>query len=511
MHTMFRHLRTFDEHTAIISQIIANSKHARQIDLFQDYILSACTPKILNRFAHEKLSRPFIRSLAAITSFEFKDAYPGGESPDDALYNYIPYLAKVYPDKIPNLHELCKSTADDRSARLYTAGTCTEFHWLLRQLLEMFEDQLKNVHINRLKDPKNFLSLLDGPILFGNALWAISRSGAIESHLKAIEDKLLSLHGTADEGQDRSGAGEGEINGSDAEGDEIDADHQDVQPFTYRGDNKVPLWMSYRDWLRLMVVHFDAVAIIHRHVTSKYFPYEGVSLRVIVPPPVDDKLLPWEELLRSQHFPGEGRTEEIIKFLKDSKTKAKLIKTAVKSFRTFLKDEDRLPSWPRLWNLLEPLQSKKGAEDEGHAEGVGCKKGKKDGVPDRKDANDVEDSGDPSIAAIITMAMSLKSPLLDAESERRKFPKVSSKDKFLEFKPEVRTKLNKIINMLEELMPPGIEFFNVLDKMEEGTGFVGVEHCEALLGAHIMSSKIPKSPSGSFNVCRVCLYSSASV
>jgi len=293
MHTMFRHLRTFDEHTAITSKIITNSKDTRQMDLFQDYILAACTPKIFNRFTHPKLSRPFICSLTAITSFEFKDAYPEGDSPDNALYDYKPNLAQLFPDKIPNLHKLCKSTAGDRSARLYTADTCTEFHWLLRQLLEMFEDLLKKLHNNRLKNPEKFLSLLHAPILFGNALWVISRNGAIESHLKAIEDKLLLLHETADKGQDRSGAGEGEINGSGAEGDEIDADHQDVQPFTYRGDNKVPLWMSYRDWLQLMVVHFDAVAIIHRHVTSKYFPYKGVSLRVIVPPPIDDKLLPW--------------------------------------------------------------------------------------------------------------------------------------------------------------------------------------------------------------------------
>ncbi len=123
----------------------------------------------------------------------------------------------------------------------------------------------------------------------------------------------------------------------------------------------------------------------------------------------------------------------------------------------------------------------------------------------------MEDSEDPSIAAIITMARSLKSPLLEAESERRTLPKVSSKDKSLDFKPEFCTKLSKIINMLEESMPPGIEFFNVLDKMEEGTGFVGVGHCEALLGARIMSGKIPKPPSGSFNVCPVCFYSSASV
>ena len=239
------------------------------------------------------MSRPFICSLKAISSFEFKDAYPEGDSPDEALYDHIPNLALFFPDKIPNLYELCESTAGDRSARLYTADTCTEFLWLLCKLLEMLEDRLKKLHNDRLQDPEDFLTLLHGPILFGNALWAISRSGAIESHLKAIGPDLLRLQETADKGQDRSGAGEGEINGSGAEGGEIDADHQGVQPSTYRGDDKVPLWMSYRDWLQLMVVHFDAVAIIHRHVTSKYFPYKGVSLRVIVPPPIDDKLLPW--------------------------------------------------------------------------------------------------------------------------------------------------------------------------------------------------------------------------
>ncbi|KAF8345214.1 hypothetical protein F5887DRAFT_1196494 [Amanita rubescens] len=489
------HMRTFDEHTAIISRIITNSNHTGQMGLFQDYILAACTPKIFNRLTHKKLSKPFICSLKAISSFKFKDAYPEGDSPDKALYDHIPNLALLFPDKIPNLYELCKSTAGDRSARLYTADTCSEFHWLLHTLLEMFEDRLEKLHNDRSRDPGGFLSLLRGPMLFGNALWAISRSGAIESHLKAIEDKLLLLQGTADKGQDRSGAGEGEIKGSGAEGGEIDADHQGVQPSAYRDDAEVPLWMSYRDWLRLMVVHFDAVAIIYRHVTGKYFPYEGVALRVIAPPPVDNKLLPWEELLRSQHFPGEGRAEEIINFLKDSKTKAKLMKKAAKSLQTWLSNNTDLPRWHQLWNVLEPLQSKKGAEDEGHA---GCKKGKKDGV-DRTDANDVED---PSIAAIITMALSLKGPLLEIDAERRKYPKVPgpSKDKSLGFRPHFCTTLNKMINMLEESMPSGIEFFNVLDKMEGGTGFEGVEHCEALLGVHIISGKIPKLPSGSFNI-----------
>lgn len=45
-----------------------------------------------------------------------------------------------------------------------------------------------------------------------------------------------------------------------------------------------------------MVGHFDAVEILVRYVTSPCFPYNSISVKILVAPPTDSALLPWSQL-----------------------------------------------------------------------------------------------------------------------------------------------------------------------------------------------------------------------
>jgi len=108
----------------------------------------------------------------------------------------------------------------------------------------------------------------------------------IESHLQVVEAMLLSwrkVEGRVKVDQDTKVV-KGGIND--------DAELRDVQP----GEGSV-LWMSYRDWLKLMVAHLDAIIIIHIHVCGNCFLYMGLSIQVLSPPPVSLELLPWKTLL----------------------------------------------------------------------------------------------------------------------------------------------------------------------------------------------------------------------
>lgn len=59
----------------------------------------------------------------------------------------------------------------------------------------------------------------------------------------------------------------------------------------------------YWKWFRLLVVHFQAVDILGQYVTGANFrPGTPISIRILSPPHVDDKLLPWRELITDNKF-----------------------------------------------------------------------------------------------------------------------------------------------------------------------------------------------------------------
>lgn len=95
--------------------------------------------------------------------------------------------------------------------------------------------------------------------------------------------------------------------GTDGVKEEVDEELKAVQPFVRTGGARSkPLWMSYLDWLNLMVAHVNAAMEFVAYVTWPRFQHQTVSMKIIDAPCVDQGLLPWRELfIDSTVFPTE--------------------------------------------------------------------------------------------------------------------------------------------------------------------------------------------------------------
>ena len=99
----------------------------------------------------------------------------------------------------------------------------------------------------------------------------------------------------------------------------------------YQIGNK-PLWQACCEWLKLMVAHFDAMRILLIHVDRIKFrdnsgeAYRQVIIKVINPPDLEKKSLPWKDLLENVRYFDDGvmgspSTSEIIMFLEQWKSR----------------------------------------------------------------------------------------------------------------------------------------------------------------------------------------------
>jgi hypothetical protein len=334
--------------------------------VFQDYITAACAWKMERRF-DDPLSAPFMESFdGSDLSFEFRDnVYSHKDTKSDLYLCEILDHINGLPDfagTVPALLARKEVVGLGRPFELYTAETCAEFHQLLCRLLLYFPEALnilqatreavkqaadsgrssqshrksnKNRHPTQAAlgtTPEDFTHALDAAVCFGRWLHALVQSRALEAHLRVLEHSgKLRKPGKVGRG------------GGGAE--EPDVDLQGVYVKTRQNDGgqeiKIPLWESYMNWLKLLVAHFDAIDILHRHVIGKHFTgYSGVIIRVFPPPPVTRHLLGWRDLLRSACFPdspksGTGTSasvelsnENIITFLEKSMEKGALLQDA---------------------------------------------------------------------------------------------------------------------------------------------------------------------------------------
>jgi hypothetical protein len=244
-----------------------------------------------------------------------------------------------------------KLAHDGEAFQLYSSDTYTEFHVLMIDFLEKFQDSLMQLSKN-FSDESTTLdeSLLEKVILYGRVLQKMSKSAALQAHLQVIHP-ILHSHRYGQSAKSTPVADKAQ----DGECDEKDEELEAVQPFvtavndTDRGAMIVPLWKSYVNWLRLLVVHFDAVDILVRHFDRSR---SRVSLQLLVMPPVDTALLTIQKLIKSHHFPTEGpvdsdsdsSNDDILKFLDDG-TKAKKMATDVqKTWNKVLKSGSRQSS-----------------------------------------------------------------------------------------------------------------------------------------------------------------------
>jgi hypothetical protein len=239
--------------------------------------------------------------------------------PDQLLLDIIPFVLSE-PDhiEIPNLQQVADDVAKTPSlTEIYNKDTYLEFHRLLCFMLDRFHQSLvtlQSLHetitdSDGVKISPNILKtiydVLNVVVFSGRCLRGIVRSAAIEKHLKTIAHLLevdmkswmLALE------------------------DEEEAEFHDLKPYsTYQGQLLLP-WQSYKDWLRLTVLYFDATTILLDHVHS--LPSAVISIKILSPrlPDQDQKMLSWKKLLRNENYfpkandPSELSVERLISFL----------------------------------------------------------------------------------------------------------------------------------------------------------------------------------------------------
>ena len=282
-------------------------------DILRRHVVAMSCHRMHRRLQHETLSQPYFASLLKIKPFSFPEHDPE-EKPkkryiDSDIWfvsNVLPHLEGKLQTKIPNLMQLTHN--NDRE--LYTKATCMEFHLLLCELLQRFAKAVASLNDTRPKTrtpaSADFDKHLANVLRWGYCLYKLVRGAAIGKHLRAIMPQLDDHRRVETKPYPRGGIGEDEDDGGD------DVELRRVQPNVvhqqkpYLGQ-RVPLWKSYQDWLRLMVVQFDAVEVVVGYARSDHFrrahPKGEISIKVLVSPTTSREMLDWTKLFTSEHFP----------------------------------------------------------------------------------------------------------------------------------------------------------------------------------------------------------------
>jgi len=134
------------------------------------------------------------------------------------------------------------------------------------------------------------------------------------------------------------------------EQEELDEDLKVVQPFISIEGVQTPLWKSYVDWLKLIMVHFDAVEILAGYIAGPNFQHGAISIQILTAPPVDQHLLPWRELFTdSTLFPTETAWDSV-----SVKAKASISNACILQFlNNALQSSSRAKALKTLWSKKE--------------------------------------------------------------------------------------------------------------------------------------------------------------
>lgn len=249
--------------------------------------------------------------------------------PDHLLLDTIRSLAMTeLAEKIPNLIQTTKDMEKTPGAsEIYNKDTYMEFHRLLCHMLHRFhfslitlqglykpdsklpDSKLPDSKLVDSENLKNINDALNAIMVWGRYLRTMVRSAAIEKYLKTIAHLL--------EMDDEKSW----MPATDEEETEFDV----LKPYSmYQGQPLLP-WQSYKDWLRLTVLYFDATTILCDHVRSlASLSRIDISIKILSPrlPDYDQKMLPWKVLLRHKlYFPElpnnreQPSAEALISFL----------------------------------------------------------------------------------------------------------------------------------------------------------------------------------------------------
>lgn len=420
-----------------------------------------------------KLSLPYIEAIASFSDFQFKETHlkpKQKERNSERMFGEALVSLNKAKRLDTTITKLLSITFSDDLDELYTKDTCQKYHMVLGELLRKFKRYLGELVGLELKEPRPPQSEFDIALrnvgYYGEALQLLAGGVAIQRHLQVIEDKLMDFHhkrarDVANQAATPTLPDVEELGEANPENDD-DEELQSVQPFANRA---LPMWKSTKDWLKLMVVYFDAIKIINAYYREANL--KTLTIKILLGPKIDTTMLTWKGLLQDEKYikPINGfnpfhipTSEEIIQFLEDQLGNLDLKKGT--------------------FTILE-LQKKV------------------DGL--------IQSSGSKAVSPVdlITLETSLLSGLrVGMSPDQDKLTKcIRSKIKELrdidDESPESRRDfLYSIAEMLESLRKSSL-FFKKLrsgSALSEGNRFSGTPHCEILLASLIIMAKsLPSS------------------
>jgi hypothetical protein len=250
-----------------------------------------------------------MKSLRSVQTWDFDEAKRGKptlvniQNDLEFVLNYLLTPKKDALDgKIPNLIKQAKLLRDDKEKWLYTKETCVEFHTVLITLINDFAASLAALaalkDIDRPGKPtkgnEQFRSYVARTIVSGYMLQRLAKGAALKMHLDTISPSLICWH------DHHSQTSMSTTPMSTEQPAERDEDIEAVRESVKKGE---PLATAYLNWFRLLVVHFDAVDILATYVTGKSFPYQDISINIMVPPDSTQEFLPWQNLFVESTLP----------------------------------------------------------------------------------------------------------------------------------------------------------------------------------------------------------------
>lgn len=299
---------------------------------FELYIIAASFPKMLNRMDNRsKLGKCYYTCLKGIKTLDYRDIATGSMDDslnDETFFDYLPSIINFLPNSY-YLKEI--SELHTKPSEVYNKETCVEFHTLLCTLLSLFYDSLIRLQTlqkskDRPRDVEKIRNELISIRVVGVALRATVKGAEIEKHLKNIEHLLV-----ADYHNGESGTATVTIEESESDEDVTESDA--LKPSSMHHGKPLLLWQSYKDWLRLLVIYFDASHILEKHLKT-YGSRNNIDIDIMVlaPSDPDSEMLPWKKLLRHKTYfprpPNKSESEsdqpsadELITFLTQNEKK----------------------------------------------------------------------------------------------------------------------------------------------------------------------------------------------
>jgi len=131
----------------------------------------------------------------------------------------------------------------------------------------------------------------------GYGLQKLTRGNTLHMHLRTIKFSLQE-HRCVEISTSVPGSNEGERD------EELEAVQPQASRTTDTGElqPQVVLHTSYMEWLKLMLIHFDTVDILSRHINTLWFQCEAINVRILVSPPVSSDMLDWRKLFTDAKF-----------------------------------------------------------------------------------------------------------------------------------------------------------------------------------------------------------------